>query len=142
MWKETIVSTWPFNTASAALLAISVENTYTTLAGVFWAGVGSGAVVWPWEGVEDLGAVAVDGVMECGVCWESWDFIWSAELHSKRINRFIVMEKLKLPFFLPAFTASQHKPTLRISRRKYLAKRKTSFLLIKFQILFSLNDSL
>lgn len=82
MWKETIVSTWPFSTASAALLAISVENTYTTLAGVFGAGVGSGAVVWPWEGVEDLGTVVVDAVIECGVCWESWDFMCSVELHS------------------------------------------------------------
>lgn len=48
--------------------------------------MGSGAGVWPCEGVEDLGAVAVDGVMECGVCWDSWDLMWSAELHSKRMK--------------------------------------------------------
>jgi hypothetical protein len=35
MWKEIILSAWPFSTASAALPAISVENTYITLIGVF-----------------------------------------------------------------------------------------------------------
>ena len=52
--------------------------------------MGSGAVVWPWDGVEDLGTVAFDGVIECGVCWESWDFMWSAELHSKKIKRLML----------------------------------------------------
>lgn len=70
--------------------------------------MGSGAGVWPCEGVEDLGAVAVDGVMECGVCWDSWDLMWSAELHSKRMKGSLLGGEQAAPPSLPAsiYTAS------------------------------------
>lgn len=100
--------------------------------------MGSGAGAGPCEGVEDLGAVAVDGVMECGVCWDSWDLMWSAELHSKRMKDWLSQGKQEAPPSLPASIYSIITTQIHLEnfKSKFLAKRKYIFYSYISNILF------
>lgn len=80
--------------------------------------------------------------MECGVCWESWDLMWSAELHSKRMKDSLSQrEQSACPSLPTSNYRITHKSSLKTSRTSSLLSGNISSTHIS-PILFPINDSL